>query len=280
MFDSNDKEVNVTYSIGCGNTSKLNAVVAVLSSDELWTTYCSGRSPLKMLKNVDPHLALSLTKLREIRSSGDNTTISSLCLSFTLPGDDSIELMNDGRTVRVTSDNLDEYILRVVTHVLLVGVRKQMESYISGFSEVLDIRSLTLFQPDELELVMCGPSFESWTVEFLVQATRCDHGFRHESEAVLTLFKVLSEMSPEQQRRFILFVTGSPALPVGGLRNLNPPLTIVKRAPEDGRSPDECLPTVMTCTNYLKLPDYSSFSVARERITYAIQEGQGSFHLS
>ncbi len=78
----------------------------------------------------------------------------------------------------------------------------------------------------------------------------------------------------------MLFVTGSPALPLGGLRNLNPRLTIVKRTPEAGRSPDECLPTVMTCTNYLKLPDYSNYEIAKERIMYAIQEGQGSFHLS
>lgn len=36
----------------------------------------------------------------------------------------------------------------------------------------------------------------------------------------------------------------------------------------------------MTCVNYLKLPDYSSLEVLRERLIVAIQEGQGAFHLS
>lgn len=37
---------------------------------------------------------------------------------------------------------------------------------------------------------------------------------------------------------------------------------------------------VMTCANYLKLPPYSSKEVLRERLLYAITEGQGSFDLS
>jgi E3 ubiquitin-protein ligase TRIP12 len=36
----------------------------------------------------------------------------------------------------------------------------------------------------------------------------------------------------------------------------------------------------MTCVNYLKMPDYSSFEVLREKLNVAIVEGQGAFHLS
>ena len=43
---------------------------------------------------------------------------------------------------------------------------------------------------------------------------------------------------------------------------------------------DGDLPSVMTCANYLKLPPYSSADVARERLLYAMAEGQGSFQLS
>jgi hypothetical protein len=39
-----------------------------------------------------------------------------------------------------------------------------------------------------------------------------------------------------------------------GLRSLSPPLTIVRKQPEDGLSSDDFLPSVMTCVNYLKLP--------------------------
>lgn len=39
-------------------------------------------------------------------------------------------------------------------------------------------------------------------------------------------------------------------------------------------------PPVMTCANYIKLPPYSSREVLRERLLFAISEGQGSFDLS
>ena len=43
---------------------------------------------------------------------------------------------------------------------------------------------------------------------------------------------------------------------------------------------DGDLPSVMTCANYIKLPPYSSKEVMKERLLYAIAEGQGSFDLS
>jgi E3 ubiquitin-protein ligase TRIP12 len=43
---------------------------------------------------------------------------------------------------------------------------------------------------------------------------------------------------------------------------------------------DDMLPSVTTCMNYLKLPDYSSETILRERLLCAIREGQSSFDLS
>lgn len=48
----------------------------------------------------------------------------------------------------------------------------------------------------------------------------------------------------------------------------------------EGISPDQVLPSVMTCQNYLKLPAYTSKDILRERLNLAITEGQGSFDLS
>ena len=262
--------------IGKGDLSQMTQILSEIDTNAIWKEYVSQSSGLELLQDVDPQLARSLRQLLQHSRETD----SSLYLFFTLPGDDSLELVPNGKDREVTGANVAEYVARVIDHVLLGGVRKQTEALLAGLSEVIDIRSLSLFREGELELLLCGPSHEDWNVEFLVQVTRCDHGFRHESNAVLTLFRVLSELDATDQRRFVLFVTGSPALPLGGLRNLQPRLTIVKRTPESNRSPDECLPTVMTCTNYLKLPDYSSYDIAKERIMYAIREGQGSFHLS
>jgi hypothetical protein len=65
-----------------------------------------------------------------------------------------------------------------------------------------------------------------------------------------------------------------------GFRGLNPPLTVVRKPHEPPLAADDYLPSVMTCVNYLKLPDYSSKEVMREKLHTAMKEGIGSFHLS
>ncbi|PKU47913.1 e3 ubiquitin-protein ligase trip12 isoform x3 [Limosa lapponica baueri] len=65
-----------------------------------------------------------------------------------------------------------------------------------------------------------------------------------------------------------------------GFRSLNPPLTIVRKTFESTENPDDFLPSVMTCVNYLKLPDYSTIEIMREKLLIAAREGQQSFHLS
>lgn len=75
-------------------------------------------------------------------------------------------------------------------------------------------------------------------------------------------------------------------------------LTVVLRPSEPGHVPDEYLPSCMTCgksrkvhlasfmevtrciVNYLKMPDYSTLGVMKEKLGKAIKEGQGAFHLS
>ena len=65
-----------------------------------------------------------------------------------------------------------------------------------------------------------------------------------------------------------------------GFRSLNPPLTIVRKTFEPPLSADNYLPSVMTCVNYLKLPDYSTKEIMEEKLRVAAHEGQRSFHLS
>lgn len=65
-----------------------------------------------------------------------------------------------------------------------------------------------------------------------------------------------------------------------GFRALSPLLTVVRKTVDASTNPDEYLPSVMTCVNYLKLPDYSTVEVMRIKLRLAALEGQNSFHLS
>jgi E3 ubiquitin-protein ligase TRIP12 len=70
------------------------------------------------------------------------------------------------------------------------------------------------------------------------------------------------------------------SLHITGFKSLTPLLTVVCKASEPPYTSDDYLPSVMTCVNYLKLPDYSSLEILRERLRVAVREGQGAFHLS
>ena len=95
--------------------------------------------------------------------------------------------------------------------------------------------------------------------------------------------EILASMDTNEQRSFLMFVTGSPRLPLGGLGGLEPRLTVVKKVDSNRKTQkqvDAMLPSASTCTNYLKLPEYSSREVTRERLLYSVKHGQHSFHLS
>jgi E3 ubiquitin-protein ligase TRIP12 len=154
----------------------------------------------------------------------------------------------------------------------------------------------------QLHQVFCGSgSTEKWDTKVLIESTRCDHGYNIHSRAVKWLFELMSEFNSDEQRAFLQFVTGSPRLPVGGpyltvdqqryalhivslgFRMLHPPLTIVRKTAEsnhDHCDPDSFLPSVMTCVNYVKLPDYSSKEIMKDKLSTAIRDGQYAFLLS
>ena len=133
----------------------------------------------------------------------------------------------------------------------------------------------------------------------LNEAIKADHGFNVESRAIHDLLDIMSEYDLPTRRSYLQFITGSPKLPIGGkpwlchcalvsdphtaclgFRGLNPPLTVVRKPHEPPLTADEYLPSVMTCVNYLKLPEYSSKTVMKEKLAIAMREGVGSFHLS
>lgn len=139
-----------------------------------------------------------------------------------------------------------------------------------------------MFYPEELENVFCGSPLNAkrWDIRMLTECCRTDHGFTQESIAIKYFYDILSTYNREEQRLFLQFVTGSPRLPTGGFKSLTPPLTIVRKKLDEDQDPDKFLPSVMTCVNYLKLPEYTTREVMRAKLKIAAMEGSMSFHLS
>ncbi|XP_010423798.1 PREDICTED: E3 ubiquitin-protein ligase UPL4 isoform X1 [Camelina sativa] len=205
------------------------------------------------------------------------TKIEDLCLEFALPGYTDYDLAPHSDNDMVNLDNLEEYIKAIVNATVYSGIQKQVEAFRSGFNQVFPIEHLRIFDEEELETMLCGER-DLFNMNEVLDHIKFDHGYTSSSPPVENLLEILHEFDKEQQRAFLQFVTGSPRLPHGGLASLNPKLTIVRKHGSDSSETD--LPSVMTCANYLKLPPYSSKEKMKEKLMYAITEGQGSFHLS
>ncbi|KAI3321206.1 HECT-domain-containing protein [Xylariaceae sp. AK1471] len=257
---------------------------------------------LGAVKIVDPGLANSLKHIKKFVSAKkaivedpnrtpaqkvadteqivvDETTLDDLALDFTLPGYPDIELISGGSHVQVTIDNVDSYLDKVIDMTLGRGVKRQVDAFRTGFSQVFPYSALSAFTPDEL-VTLFGRSDEDWSLETLTDSIKADHGFNMDSKSVKNLLQTMSELSPTQRRDFLQFTTGSPKLPIGGFKSLTPMFTVVCKPSEPPYTSDDYLPSVMTCVNYLKLPDYTSIDTLKRQLFTAIKEGQGAFHLS
>ena len=239
-----------------------------------------------LLKSVDEQLYKSLNAMRQ----ADDATLSGMCVDFTLPGY-GIELVQDGANKTVTKANVEEYIACVLDQTLGSGIKDQIDAFRRGFDKVVSFADLDIFDSEELVSLLGGASDEDWSYESMffrlprsqltfpaiLKYLKTDHGFTNTSRVVLDLVKYMSDLDLSRRREFLRFVTGSPRLPIGGFKALQPHLTVVCKT---DNAPDKQLPSVMTCVNYLKVPNYSSAQVLKERFDTAVTEGQGSFHLS
>ncbi|GAB0099203.1 E3 ubiquitin-protein ligase TRIP12 [Sergentomyia squamirostris] len=214
----------------------------------------------------------------------DGCPIADLGLDFVLPGYANIELRRGGRDIPVTIHNLHQYIALVSYWFQVEGVQRQFEALREGFDSVFPSHRLKMFYPEELENVFCGSGTlqmaQKWDPRMLQESCRTDHGFTQDSKAIQYFYEILGSYGRDEQRLFLQFVTGSPRLPTGGFKTLTPPLTIVRKTLDSNQNPDDYLPSVMTCVNYLKLPDYSNREVMRGKLKTAANEGSMSFHLS
>ncbi len=66
------------------------------------------------------------------------------------------ELKPNGKNIAVTEKNKKEYIEKMVKWRVERGIVEQTECLVRGFHEVVDSRLLSIFDAQELELVIAG----------------------------------------------------------------------------------------------------------------------------
>ncbi|XP_076174502.1 ubiquitin fusion-degradation 4-like isoform X3 [Ptiloglossa arizonensis] len=232
-------------------------------------TFSDGRS------SADEETSLYIT-----HPSGMSVPIEDLALTMTYSpsskifGHDQVELVEGGADIAVTMDNAREYSEMTSSYCLDRGISRQLESFKSGFSKVFPMEKLHAFSPEEIRAMLCGEQNPQWTREDLLNYTEPKLGYTRESPGFQRFVNVLVSLTGPERKAFLQFATGCSALPPGGLCNLYPRLTVVRKVDAGSGG----YPSVNTCVHYLKLPEYPTEELLKERLLAATRER--GFHLN
>mmetsp|Transcript_20903 Transcript_20903/g.26446 ORF Transcript_20903/g.26446 Transcript_20903/m.26446 type:complete len:136 (+) Transcript_20903:1117-1524(+) len=123
-------------------------------------------------------------------------------------------------------------------------------------------------QQDELQQLISGVQ-GNLDLQDLRSNTNYSNGYSEEHPVIKMFWKVLESLSPEQQRKFLQFVTSSERSPLLGFSYLDPKFCI-----QQGEDITR-LPTAGTCFNLLKLPPYLDIKTLRNKLLYSIESNSG-----
>ncbi|XP_041131225.1 E3 ubiquitin-protein ligase HECTD1 isoform X2 [Polyodon spathula] len=234
----------------------------------------------KALSEDEKNTRLQDLMLKNPSGSGPPLSIEDLglnyqfCPSSKVHGFTAVDLKPNGEDEMVTIDNAEEYVDLMFDFCMHIAIQKQMESFKDGFNRVFPMEKLSSFSHEEVQMILCGNQSPSWTAEDIINYTEPKLGYNRESPGFMRFVRVLCGMSSDERKAFLQFTTGCSTLPPGGLANLHPRLTIVRKVD----AADASYPSVNTCVHYLKLPEYSSEEIMRDRLLAATMEK--GFHLN
>lgn len=234
-----------------------------------WAGSAGSKSSFDDFYLVDPEVYNSLVKLA--RYEGD---VEEMGLDFTTTNARGavVELKPHGQDIPVTNTNKFEYIHLLANYHLNTVLAPQSRWFLQGMCDLISSEWLRMFSPKEIQILISGES-QDFDVDDLQSHSEVN-GFAHNSQTVSNFWEVVREMTPDQRRALLKFVTSVPRGPLLGFKQLQPRFGIRFAGRNDSR-----LPTASTCVNLLKLPEYSSKEVLRQKLLYSI-ESESGFDLS
>ncbi|ORY03980.1 hypothetical protein K493DRAFT_206334, partial [Basidiobolus meristosporus CBS 931.73] len=128
-------------------------------------------------------------------------------------------LIPNGENIPVTKNNRQEYVTKYSQFLLTDAITNQFEPFKRGFYHVCGGNALSLFRPEEIELLVRG-SAEELDLEQLKAVTEYD-GFDEGEETVRNFWSIFGSMTPKLQRQLLVFITGSDRIPATGIANLS-----------------------------------------------------------
>ena len=227
---------------------------------------------LEDLAEFRPVLAKGLRQLLEF----DGDVKETFCRDFIVIVErygqrEEVPLCANGGNRAVTNTNRHEFVELYVKYLLDTSVTRQYEPFKRGFFTVCGGNALSLFRPEEIELLVKG-SDEPLDVATLRAVAIYDGWGKSNSEpdeAVVDWFwDTFEKASPKDQRKLLRFITSSDRIPAMGAINLVLKITCLG---------DHCcrFPIARTCFNMLGLYRYCERIVLENKLWRAVTESEG-----
>lgn len=227
---------------------------------------------LEDLAEYRPRLAAGLKQLLDFEGDVEGT----FGLDFVVPVEKygtvlQVPLCPGGEKKPVTSANRKEFVDLYVRHLLDIAVSRQFEPFKRGFYTVCGGNAFSLFRPEEIELLVRG-SDAALDVDSLRGVAEYDNwGTKRPdgTEPVISWFwDTFKNATPKEQRKLLLFITGSDRVPAMGAALL--PIKISCLGDDEDR-----YPIARTCFNMLSLRRYATRERLERMLWTAVHESEG-----
>ena len=150
-----------------------------------------------------------------LKSLMDLDNIEDMCLDFTFLENDlgenrSVDLIENGSNITVTNENLPQFLEANMKYHMMDRVKRQLTELLLGFFDVIPEPLLTIFDFQELELLMCGLpkiDIDDWMANTNYQGYFEQSG--KNAKTVKWFWEIVSdEFDHEQRARLLQFSTG------------------------------------------------------------------------
>ncbi|KAI3354346.1 hypothetical protein L3Q82_018869, partial [Scortum barcoo] len=197
--------------------------------------------------------------------------VESLDATFTVTwGGETVELDPKEPGKLVTASDRKDFIDAFVNYAFNKSVERVFDWFKRGFFKVCDNDVVDFFQPEELQAVMVGQENYDW--EVFKQNTVYEGDYHAEHPNIITFWEVFERLTPEEKKKFLLFLTGCDRVPFMGMEIIKMTVAVLPDAS------DLHLPESLTCHTLLLLPIYQRYPVDRTmhtRLLQAINHNRG-----
>eukprot|EP00522_Entomoneis_paludosa_P006427 CAMPEP_0172452508 /NCGR_PEP_ID=MMETSP1065-20121228/10146_1 /TAXON_ID=265537 /ORGANISM="Amphiprora paludosa, Strain CCMP125" /LENGTH=787 /DNA_ID=CAMNT_0013204573 /DNA_START=227 /DNA_END=2590 /DNA_ORIENTATION=- len=230
----------------------------------------------KDLKVYDEDYYSNLQQVKQLADTGEDVEMI-LCMDFTTTVDilgdkQDVELVPGGADKPVTNDNYTEYFEACLKYRMMDRIKPQLNELMLGFFDVIPEPLLTVFDYQELELIMCGlPKIDmkDWR-----EHTEYSGDYEQVGEdypACVWFWEVVDSFDQEMKARLLQFVTGTSGVPSRGFAVLQGNDGNVRKFTIHGVSVGTCLyPRAHTCFNRIDLPSYETKDDLEEKLKLAV----------